>query len=47
MADSQEDEMKTTCLEFIGVYRQYRRAGHPRAYAAKIACGIAYEGLPF
>ncbi len=35
------------CREFINVYRQYRRAGHPRSYAARIAYGIAVQGLPF
>jgi hypothetical protein len=31
---------------FIAVYRLYRRE-HPRSYAARIAYGIAFKGLPF
>jgi hypothetical protein len=34
------------CREFIKVYRQYR-AQHSRRYAARIAYGIAFNGLPF
>lgn len=34
------------CADFIAVYRLYRRA-HPRAYAARIAYGIAFKELPF
>lgn len=34
------------CREFIKVYRQYR-AQHSRRYAARIAFGIAFNGLPF
>lgn len=32
--------------EFFQVYAAYR-ASHPRAYAARIAFGIAFRGLPF
>ena len=32
--------------EFVTVYRLYR-AHHPRRYAARIAYGIAFTGLPF
>ena len=32
--------------EFISVYRQYR-LGHSPSYAARIAWGIAFRGLPF
>jgi hypothetical protein len=32
--------------EFIRVYRLYCRF-HPRMYAARIAFGIAFRGLPF
>lgn len=31
---------------FIAVYHQYR-LGHSPAYAARIAFGIAFRGLPF
>lgn len=36
-----------SCREFFVVYRLYRRGGHSRKYAARIAYGIAFEGLPF
>jgi hypothetical protein len=32
--------------EFFALYRLYR-AVHPRMYAARIAYGIAFRGLPF
>ena len=32
--------------DFFSVYRMYRRH-HPRKYAANIAFGIAFRGLPF
>ena len=32
--------------EFIQVYRLYRRH-HPATYAARIAFGCAFRGLPF
>lgn len=32
--------------EFISVYRLYRRH-NPARYAARIAYGIAFRGLPF
>lgn len=32
--------------EFVNVWRQYRKA-HGSIYAARIAYGIAYRGLPF
>lgn len=32
--------------DFFSVYRMYRRH-HPRKYAAHIAFGIAFRGLPF
>lgn len=31
---------------FFTVYRQYR-LGHSPAYAARIAWGVAFQGLPF
>jgi hypothetical protein len=33
-------------LQFVAVYRQYV-AHHGRAYAARIAYGIAFKHLPF
>lgn len=33
-------------LEFVSVYRMYRRT-HPPRYAARIAYGIAFNGVPF
>lgn len=32
--------------EFIALYRLYAQV-HPRIYAARIAYGIAFRGLPF
>lgn len=32
--------------DFLSVYRVYRRA-HSRTYAARLAYGIAFQGLPF
>ena len=32
--------------EFLNTYRLYRRIHHP-AYAARIAFGVAFRGLPF
>lgn len=32
--------------EFVSTYKLYR-IGHGRAYAAKIAYGCAFKGLPF
>jgi hypothetical protein len=32
--------------EFFLLYRLYRQV-HPRMYAARIAYGIAFRGLPF
>ena len=32
--------------EFVQVYRLYRIV-HPRRYAARIAYGCAFKGLPF
>lgn len=34
------------CLDFIEVYRLYRRH-HPRRYALRRAWGIAFQGIPF
>ena len=33
--------------EWIGIYKQYRRAGHGPVYASRIASGIVLDGLPF
>lgn len=33
--------------EWIGIYKQYRAAGHGPVYAARIATGIVIDGLPF
>lgn len=33
--------------EWMGIYCQYRRAGHRVSYAARIASGIVFHGLPF
>jgi hypothetical protein len=33
-------------VEFVSVYRAYRRF-HPARYAARIAFGCAFRGLPF
>ena len=33
--------------EWIGIYKQYRRAGHSPVYAARIATGIVVDGQPF
>lgn len=33
--------------EWIGIYKQYRRAGHDPVYAARIATSIVVDGLPF
>lgn len=33
--------------EFLQVYRLYRRAAHSMKYAARIAYGCVYRGLPF
>jgi hypothetical protein len=35
-----------TAVEFVNVYRQYRRM-HPRAYALRRAWHIAVQGSPF
>jgi hypothetical protein len=32
---------------WMGIYCQYRRAGHRVSYAAQIASGIVFHGLPF
>ncbi len=36
----------TRLREFINTYRLYRRI-HPPSYAARIAFGVAFRGLPF
>lgn len=41
-----ENEMKSM-YKWMGIYRQYRRAGHRVSYAAQIASGIVFHGLPF
>ena len=33
--------------EWIGIYKQYRAAGHGPVYAAQIASGIVIDGQPF
>jgi hypothetical protein len=33
--------------EWVGIYKQYRKAGHCPVYAARIATGIVIDGLPF
>lgn len=40
------DAFMLRCGEFWRVYRLYRSA-HGRAYAARIAYGCAFRGLPF
>ena len=34
-------------IDFVEIYRLYRRGSHPRRYAAQIAYGCAFQGLPF
>lgn len=36
----------TKFRQFLATYRLYA-ASHPRAYAARIAYGITFKGLPF
>jgi len=38
--------MMEAIKDFVSIYRLYSRH-HPRMYAAKIAYGIAFRGLPF
>ena len=45
-ADWERPTVIRKCADFIAVYRLYRQA-HPRAYAARIAYGIAFKELPF
>lgn len=40
------EEVMKRLIDFVNVYRQYR-PGHSTAYAARIAFGIAFRGLPF
>lgn len=38
--------MKKALIEFVAVYQMYRPQ-HSRRYAARIAFGVAFRGLPF
>lgn len=48
-ADQLEDDKETLGRvgRFLLVYAMYRRAGHRRRYAARIAFGCAFQKIPF
>ena len=42
-----EDKPMGRFAHFASTYRLYRRGGHSIIYAARIAWGCAFKGLPF
>jgi hypothetical protein len=46
MAPTLHTEIDMRLIDFLRVYRLYR-SQHPARYAARIAFGIAFRGMPF